>query len=352
MSRRGPRDLSPEAFRLAADARPREDRGRGSSVRASAQPRRRRCPAARLVLALERPGHAVRSPDRVEGRRVAQLLHGLDRPPGGIASSRVRLPLPAKRGRFLRRGPRRADHYQQDPGRPRPDRDSQGDGGPRRSPGPPLEGAAQLLPGERPRRRLLPRPRQCPAGRRAVYRYVRRVFSPRFAPIDGDNVWGRILPEVRLTPVWQGLAARAAAEEDRASARTRAGHAARKDAATETDPSLESAATPPFFAPALGDGTAITATGNDSSGVSSLGDGETSVVGSNTGLRVDVGGTNRGSSQKRRSSVAPINEAGQTDVAPSNTTYHQHSTTTKDAIDEFEDKSPVVRIDGGPTIGR
>ena len=28
---------------------------------------------------------------------------------------------------------------------------------------------------------------------RAVYRYVRRVFSPRFAPIDGDNVWGRIL---------------------------------------------------------------------------------------------------------------------------------------------------------------
>jgi hypothetical protein len=187
---------------------------------------------------------------------------------------------------------------------------------------------------------------------RAVYRYVRRVFSPRFSPIDGDNVWGRILPEVRLTPVWQELAARATAEEDRASARTRAGHASRKDAATETDPSLESAATPPFFSPVLGDGTAITPTGNDSAGVSSLGEGETSVVGSNTGLRVDVGETNRGSSQKRRSSVAPINEAGQTDVAPSNTTYHQHSTTTKDAIDEFEDKSPVVRFDGDPTIGR
>ena len=70
---------------------------------------------------------------------------------------------------------------------------------------------------------------------RAVYRYVRRVFSPRFAPIDGDNVWGRILPQVRLTPVWQGLATRAAAEEDRASARTRAGHAARKGGATETE---------------------------------------------------------------------------------------------------------------------
>ena len=73
---------------------------------------------------------------------------------------------------------------------------------------------------------------------RAVYRYVRRVFSPRFAPIDGDNVWGRILPRCACTPVWQELAARAAAEEDRASARTRAGHAARKGAATETEPSL------------------------------------------------------------------------------------------------------------------
>src|SRR5215212_6934851 len=147
---------------------------------------------------------------------------------------------------------------------------------------------------------------------RAVYRYVRRVFSPRFAPIDGDNVWGRILPEVRLTPVWQGLAARAAAEENRASARTRAGHAARKDAATETEPSLDSGATPPFFAPAVGDGTAITAGGNDSASVTSRPDAEASVAISNSGSEVDVGGTNRGLQQKPRSSVAPINEAGQT----------------------------------------
>ena len=82
---------------------------------------------------------------------------------------------------------------------------------------------------------------------RAVYRYVRRVFSPRFSPIDGDNVWGRILPEVRLTPVWQGLAARAAAEEDRASARTRAGHAARKVARLSQSPLLNPSPLHHFF---------------------------------------------------------------------------------------------------------
>jgi hypothetical protein len=187
---------------------------------------------------------------------------------------------------------------------------------------------------------------------RAVYRYVRRVFSPRFSPIDGDNVWGWILPEVRLIPVWQELAARAAAEEDRASARTRAGHAARKDASTERGISLESDATPPFFAPDASDGTAITADSNDSTSVTNPPIEPTSVASVNTGSWSDVGGTNRGSRQKRRSSVAPVNKAGQTDVAPTNTTYHQSSTTTKDAIDEFEVKSPIVQIDGGPTIGR
>jgi hypothetical protein len=185
---------------------------------------------------------------------------------------------------------------------------------------------------------------------RAVYRYVRRVFSPRFSPIDGDNVWGRILPEVRLTPVWQGLAVRAAAEDNRASARTRAGHAARKDASTGKDPSFESAATPPFFAPDPGDAAAITAGGNDSASVTTPADDPTSVAVTNSGSGADVGGTNKGSSQERRSSVAPVNEAGQTDVAPSNTTYHQSSTTTKDAIDELEDESLLTGNDGVPTV--
>jgi hypothetical protein len=187
---------------------------------------------------------------------------------------------------------------------------------------------------------------------RGVYRYVRRVFSPRFAPIDGDNVWGSILPEVRLTPVWQGLAARAAAEEDRASARTRAGHAARKDASAETRPSLESDVSPPFFAPDAGDGPAITAGDNDSATVTSLSDAATSVATINTGSEQDVDGTNKGSRQETRSNVAPINEARQTDVAPSNTTYHQSSTTTKGVTDEFIDRGPFVGNDGGATVAR
>ncbi|MCS7051483.1 MAG: hypothetical protein NZL87_07700, partial [Thermomicrobium sp.] len=64
----------------------------------------------------------------------------------------------------------------------------------------------------------------------AVYRYIRHVFSPRFAPIDRDNVWHQILPVLRRHPLWQQLAARAAAEEARFSARTKAGHARRKAA--------------------------------------------------------------------------------------------------------------------------
>ncbi len=184
---------------------------------------------------------------------------------------------------------------------------------------------------------------------RAVYRYVRRVFSPRFAPIDGDNVWGGILPQVRLTPVWQGLAARAAAEEDRASARTRAGHAARKGAATETEPSLESLVGPPFFAPNAGDGAAIEPRVNDSRSVANPSAGSSSVVLSNTGSGVDVGETNRGWRRKPRSTVAPSNEAGQTDVAPSNTTYHQSSTTTKETIDEIENESSLAGTNGAAT---
>ena len=178
----------------------------------------------------------------LQGGRAAQLLHGLDRPPGGVAPPRLRLPLPAERGRLLRRGPRRADHDQQDPGRARPDRDPQGDGAPRRSPGPALEGAAQLLPGEGPRRRLHPRhaatccaspswpPATAPST--ATCGASSRPASPRSTATTSGAASCR---RCACTPVWQGLAARAAAEEDRASARTRAGHAARKGAAAETE---------------------------------------------------------------------------------------------------------------------
>jgi hypothetical protein len=172
---------------------------------------------------------------------------------------------------------------------------------------------------------------------RGVYRYVRRVFSPRFAPIDGDNVWGRILPEVRQSPVWLQLAAKAAAEEDRASARTRAGHAARKSAAVTPLPSSpESAGTPPFFAPTTDDAAAMAVDDNDTATVSIPTGDETSVDANNTRTRDDVDGANRGSPPQRRGIVAPGNDAGATVVAPLNTTYHQSSTTTKDETEQHE----------------
>src|SRR5699024_11126397 len=68
---------------------------------------------------------------------------------------------------------------------------------------------------------------------RAVYRYVRRIFSTKFAPIDRDNVWHGILEELADDPTWQKLAARTANDESRASARTKAGHASRSAATNE-----------------------------------------------------------------------------------------------------------------------
>jgi hypothetical protein len=184
---------------------------------------------------------------------------------------------------------------------------------------------------------------------RAVYRYVRRVFSPRFAPIDGDNVWGRILQDVQAAPLWQQLAAKAAAEEDRASARTRAGHAARKGSVPTNVDAPEHGLTPPFFVPTDGDG-ATPADGDNDSGSVATNEGErTSVASINTGSRVDVGGTNRGSRRNQPSSVGLGNEARSTDVAPANTTYHQSSTTTRE-LDQNETQEALVERPGTPKI--
>ena len=161
------------------------------------------------------------------------------------------------------------------------------------------------------------------AADRAVYRYVRRVFSPKFSPIDGANVWTQILPEVRRTPVWQELASRAEQEETRASARTKAGHAARKGntAAPGDDPD--------FFVPSGRDEAATPAEGNDSDAVTMREREQTSVAGINTGSGVDVAGTNRGSRRQGQGDVGGSNEGGPTSVAPTNTTYDESRTTTK-----------------------
>jgi hypothetical protein len=148
---------------------------------------------------------------------------------------------------------------------------------------------------------------------RAVYRYVRRIFSPRFAPIDADNLWNGILAEARQHEVWQRLAAKAERDEGRASARTKAGHAARKAALGMSNDS---------------DTGAASRQANDSTSVTSGVAGQTSVEPSNKGLSPDVAPANTGLANDSTSVVDPVNRGGPTAVAPANTTYNQDSLTT------------------------
>ncbi|MGC4192033.1 MAG: hypothetical protein QM589_12850 [Thermomicrobiales bacterium] len=192
---------------------------------------------------------------------------------------------------------------------------------------------------------------------RAVYRYLRRVFSTRFSPIDHANVWHQILEEVRPTPVWQRLAARAEKEDRKASERTKAGHAARKgnvDPAQDdvTGSAVSEAGKGVFSLPNNGDNATSKATGvasntstNNDSGTDEdiVADrpAATIVASANKGSHtqsdtVDEPGNN-GWPQNYASTVGDGNTGRQTTVAPSNTTYHQSKTTTTgiDARDEM-----------------
>src|SRR5579875_60447 len=110
---------------------------------------------------------------------------------------------------------------------------------------------------------------------RAVYRYLRRVFSQRFAPIDRQNVWHQILAEVRNDPTWRKLAARAEREDSQASARTKAGHAKRRREPAEAASVTASTASPSLEPSNSGN------MGGDTVEQSA---GDTSVEGSNDGL--------------------------------------------------------------------
>jgi len=153
---------------------------------------------------------------------------------------------------------------------------------------------------------------QLAARDRAVYRYVRHIFSPKFKPIDANNVWASILESLAATPSWELLAARTALEEARASARTKAGHKSRKTATALAAVDQET--------PAV--------TGSDSRSVGTDTSMATIVEASNNGSGIDVERSNRGSRRISRTSVATSNADDPTDVAPSNTTYHQDKTTT------------------------
>ncbi len=155
----------------------------------------------------------------------------------------------------------------------------------------------------------------------AVYRYIRHIFSPRFAPIDRDNAWHQILPVVRQHPLWQKLAARAAAEDARFSARTRAGHARRKAAAADAAPA-----------------TSTTVAGSDSArdGV---------VAASNSGSLTVVAPNNHASPSSDRTSVGPSNREEASSVAPHDTTYHQMDPTTTTTV-ESDPEPPPAEADG------
>lgn len=158
---------------------------------------------------------------------------------------------------------------------------------------------------------------------RAVYRYVKRIFSPRFSPIDSTNVWHDILEELRPTPEWQELAARTEATEDRASRRSQKGHASRK-----TGPSRPRASSDTPTAVSTASGSSV-----DSPTVAS-GDSSTSHLTSaalfNSGLDVDAAQSNNGFGDPATRDVGLTNTGRQTTVQPTSTTYNQRITTTSD----------------------
>lgn len=166
---------------------------------------------------------------------------------------------------------------------------------------------------------------------RAVYRYVRRIFSPRFAPIDGDNVWHQILPQLREQESWRKLAERAVREEARASARTKAGHAKRSKASKQpsnnghVEKTRQESDGPVTLVTTTGDDKPLpTLTSVDESNEASLLD----VDVSNNGSNVVAEQSNSGSDRIVPTIVEPTNEGGTSAVDQSNTTYYEGSNTT------------------------
>jgi hypothetical protein len=179
---------------------------------------------------------------------------------------------------------------------------------------------------------------------RAAYRYLRKLFSPRFSPIDPDNVWHQILEDLRPTETWQRLAARTERDESRASARSKAGHAARR---TNDSSAL-------FSLPNDSDSTTPEATVVDSANDSPTvfndsvdGAEQTIVATTNNGSTTSDEQSNNGLDDFDETSVEPVNTAGSTNVAPSNRTYNQEKTTTTTTPDHAiaEEESTAQHID-------
>lgn len=192
---------------------------------------------------------------------------------------------------------------------------------------------------------------QLAAKDRAVYRYIRRIFSPRFAPIDADNVWHQMLPVLREHDCWRQLAERTIRDEARASARTKAGHAKRSKPSNKTpNGDLESQ----IRQERDGQGSALSVPDRTDESASG-----TTVGRSNDGSPPHVGGTNNGSTPvadesnrgfglKSRSIVDQRNEGDAIDVDQSNTTYYEGPITTTTTTAVFSERDRANGNGAGP----
>ncbi|MFW6074337.1 MAG: hypothetical protein ACOC9Y_02000 [Chloroflexota bacterium] len=195
----------------------------------------------------------------------------------------------------------------------------------------------------------------------AVYRYVRRIFSQRFEPIDRHNVWHTILEEIADHPTWKRLCEKTAKQESRASARTRAGHRTRSKATP--------AGTKPAGAGAPGesrDGAKMTSgqfnqesldkdkrrKGEEANGQTPVAatntDPDTTNAPVNTGSEVDVEPGNTGSGRIGATDDDTANTGPSSSVEPTNTMYHQSPTTTTTTTTRVEQNHEGSEIAADP----
>lgn len=170
---------------------------------------------------------------------------------------------------------------------------------------------------------------------KAVYRTIRHIFSDRFAPIDNQNVWWSIIEELRSHEGWRRLAAKAGAEEHRASARTKAGHAARKQsfylAGDRDNPTPNDSSSDSATVVASGTDTTIVANTNNGSAVD--------VASGNRGSSTNVVATNSASGGESPSTVEPTNQGQPSVVGGTNTIKDQYSLTTTTTNENPEQSS-------------
>jgi len=186
---------------------------------------------------------------------------------------------------------------------------------------------------------------------RAVYRYIRRIFSPRFTPIDAGNVWHQMLPQLRQEASWRALEERAIREEARASARTKAGHAKRSKPSNEpTNDEL------PESMRQKRDGVLSASEAAEKREQTPI---RTSVASTNDGSPVDVDVGNNGletAAERSNTGLAledvtiaeQRNEGGPSGVDQGNTTYYENSFTTTTTTLLETDRERPTGVGAGP----